>query len=316
MIINILPLQAFAEEREAYYETAAVEETTDDIFGNETEEDDIPQTTVKQEEQAAIIKPVIEKILDDYAREVYQPNAGSDAIDQLGMRAIYGKGKDLKLNKESPTTAAVFNTNLFKYSVSEAVTATIIKMQEMSMEYGYLHGGSSWRSYGNSYAFGVYSDYNEEERHEHYMGTIIDNNYYGPLNRNDAAMKYCIGALTTDIHITEKQRENNVITYGIKIKISDEYNFDGEYGNAENDGFDTDFEDLLTGFGSLINGTLIKSFYWEFITEELTIEVPVFYNCNHVSASYRWEYDFERDLLYTAPTGNFRNIEIVFQSWN
>ncbi|MBQ3008485.1 MAG: hypothetical protein IJD80_02745 [Oscillospiraceae bacterium] len=243
--------------------------------------------SVEKDEHYKAVKAEVEKMVKAYAAEVYMPNAGSDAIEQLLYFSIFSRKPTLKLTRTSPLVAAVWNTVLFQEGLIEGTTDTVFYMQKNGAKTLETKGGVQWRSYGSSYSINGAS-------------SQLKSN----LSANDYAMTYVIGGMAVALDIAETKRNSTSASYVISVKISDDFDFNGEYSGADELGYDATFEKYLTGIGGILGGNLLNEFYWEF-ESKFSIEVPFKYYCNHLTGSYRWEFNAENKNIYAIETNNF-----------
>ena len=241
------------------------------------------------------VRSAVSKVITDYARSIAQDSAASNAVQDMGMHALFKNGAFLKLKEGDAMVASLFNANLFQVATTDGITDAILSMQKYCEPAMCVRGGPHWHAYNDSFSYSAYLGTKRD--YSQYIGSISScktvygsNTFTGGLNSNDTAMQIIVGGLSCNMVITQGQIKNGKAVYSIKMTISDNFDFNSDYAKAEENGYDATLDRVLVKLGQLMDRIAIDTFKWEFV-KDFQIEVPYF--CDHQTGAYCWELDTE-----------------------
>jgi len=271
------------------------------------------------------IKSAAQQLVKDYAAKVNRSEAADEAFEDFLIHGFFGNGRDMILKESDPFVAAIFNSCLMQETLVECIYRTIVLMQELNRSDIFAIGSPGWHDYGYTYYMSAFP--REEDYVRSDDGTIILSNfnkrlgkicdtsynygtdtstgssvYKGPVNRNDEMLELLGGHTALRINFSRVAVKENTASYKLELKLYDNFDFNLNYSDMAEKGFNTTKDQRLKNLGVLISLLGLDEFYWEF-TKEFTIEVP--YECDHSGNSYHWVYDSETSVLRTDVENGF-----------
>lgn len=237
-----------------------------------------------------IIRSAAARLYDDYAAAHSRPNSADGAVEDFLKRSLYGKGTDWALSPNSNTVSTIFGSEVFRESMINVITETLLLMESSGEELFHSYGKTGWHNYYHMYSYlGFRSDWQDYSR---FAGTITDTEliygspaYVGPTNRNDDALELITGDLFVGYTFRRSSVTEESTTYTIDLHLFDNFDFDGNYSHIGEEGFDTSVDSALKGLGKFLAVMLITEFHWYF-KESFTIEIPN--SCSHSAGEYSW----------------------------
>ena len=215
MIVNVLPVKAFAEEEQSLEE---------------------------------IIRPQIEA----FAKSIDQKDADGKAQDILISHGISGGGKKLSVGKSSALTATLMNSELAKEFLTVFCAELIRSAEELNMNEIFGLGALFWQISGtNCYYYKLY-DYNPVVSHNQ-NGEFtfpkdqlkkVGNIYFDKTNGYDKSLKMLAGGVCSDIDLRISEIYDDKIIYDFSVTFMDVFNFDTDNSST--------IEDLLGFIGMLL----------------------------------------------------------------
>ncbi len=248
-----------------------------------------------------IIRSAAEKLYDNYAAAHTRSGSADGAVEDFLKRSLYGKGVDWALSPGSNTVATIFGSEVFRESMINVITETLLLMESSGEDVFHSYGKTGWHNYYHMYSYlGFRNDFQDYDR---FAGTITDTEliygspaYVGPTNRNDDALEIIAGDLFIGYTFRRSSVTQESTTYTIDLHLFDNFDFDGNYNHIGEEGFDTSVDSALKGLGKLLAVMLITEFHWYF-KESFTIEIPN--SCNHTFSHFSWTPGEVNDSYYT-----------------
>ena len=239
--------------------------------------------------QEQTMRAAIRSQFDAFAKPMATPDMDTAAVKQLLGHAAAGKGSFLTVQPNDPVVRTMMNTQQFPRAFEDFVMAALTYMQT-SCEDRLLIGGSvNWHEYKCSYSASVY-EYNSTEdssddiRYGYNLVKVDDLSLAD--NENDKAMFLVAGTVSYRMWITRTRNTGAECTYNVKFRVSDGFDFNGDYSKYAEKGYNTTISELITLTGKLLDHGLIDTYEWSFTTG-LQVTVPSY--CDHSSYDYRWE---------------------------
>ena len=241
--------------------------------------------------------------LEPYVREQYELLAQS--MDRVGAdetalwamvnHALYGRGRDLAFGNNNAMTAVMLNSEMYKETVIEALTAAIERMQTFGLDEMILKGNAGWYDYQLRHYL---TDYGSDGlAHD---GILHESNFTGTLNDNDVAMILVVGSASSRIGLKKVSVTEERVTYDVNFYLADGFDFDNTYEDMEDLGYDVTLAEALTQVGKLLAIGLIDEYQW-YVDATFRITVPN--TCDHHGANYSWIFDGEE--LVSVTDGSF-----------
>lgn len=252
-----------------------------------------------------VLRDTVTRQYDALASSMNWSKIDEAAIKQLLNHAITGKGKHLTLGRNDAVTGAMFNSNLFRSLMIDALVTGTEYMQGNMETKCLLGSGPTWYDYSCKYGVTRY-EYTETKNTKDHVskGSLKKSTEFnGGLNANDQALILVVGTAACRIWMKQTQVTADEVTYHVLVHVKDDFNFDGDYSKAEGKGYDTTLMKLITKLGRLLQFGLVDTFSWESNVEfDLKIPNP----CTHEAASYRWEFQGS-DLVAVSKEGSVKN---------
>ena len=238
-----------------------------------------------------------------FADSVAQSNSHEEAAMALANHAITKKGAALQAGKNHPLTACLYSSNLLRVSLPHMLVTLVQTMQQMDLSTAWGKSGCSWYSYGHTYYCHCYPS--RDDASERYLSNASSSSRYGsggypgPFNAQDETLLWMAGGTYMDIDLHQSAVSAEKVSYKVKIRIYDRFDFNGEYSNVKGD---ATFEKVLTLLGSALGKLMFQEFDWS-STAEFTLTVPN--PCAHGSGNYHWTYDPEGNRMVNDDSGDF-----------
>ena len=224
-----------------------------------------------------------------------------------------GKGEYLTMDESDPLTACIFGAEMFReFFVESMIAATELDQSEALMDLLVGTNSIGWHSYALEYKL-THFEYNDTFDHtddEVHCTLLPYVEYTGAQNDCDDALAMVVGGLSVRFLMHRIASSSDSITYQLDIKMADEFEFNGNYSDAEDKGYDTSTDELINLVGQLLDKGLIDSFSWH---TEVSFQITVPNTCDHSYQSYRWEYN-GTDLESVTSNGNNANPLIRIQT--
>ena len=247
----------------------------------------VPRVQAASEED---LRQSIQAQVEAYAGSIYRKNAADDTVDVMLKQALYGNGKTLHFSRTDAVTAALYESQLLRTCLIENLCVAVPVMLESQTD-AVLFGTDAlgWHDFALEYRVSQYH-YNDTAtaKDDVALARHVPQTFYsGATNGCDKAMVLVVGScqIRIRIHLLEKNFET--ATLRVEVVVSDEFEFDGNYNEAEKMGFDTTFSKLVSALGPLLG---MDEFFWD-STSSFDITVPLYYRCEHRAQNYRWEHN-------------------------
>lgn len=233
------------------------------------------------------LRAAVEKQYDAYAASIYQDNAADKATDQMLKYGFYGNGKTVHMTQKDPFAASLYQSNLFRTFLVEAITVGAQIMQDKNLEKGMFGSDSlSWHDFELEYRISefVYDETPDRKDDRVVSRPVARTVFTGQRNEHDTAMILVVGGSACRIRMTRLERDYVQASYRVEVTVSDEFEFDGNYTYADKMGYDTTFSKLIASLGPLLG---MDEFFWDCVTA-FDITVPLVYSCPHTVGDFRW----------------------------
>ena len=216
--------------------------------------------SAEQESRATI--PSIEEQIRAFAISINQSNADDTAAKALAKHGLSGGGKKLSVGKTHALTATLMNSEMVQQTLIAACMRSSKYMQTTGGRTLYLELTSSWGSWGYAYICYPNANYHADE-------VMFKSNWVkgaSNVNAYDKSLEWMAGSIGADMVINLSAATVEQITYDVKIRFWDRFDFSSDNGDG--------FKDLISGFGAL----LFREFDWE-STVSFSLTVPN--ECKH-----------------------------------
>ena len=251
----------------------------------------IPVEAAGRERRTAIRQVVVEQ-LRDYADSVNQKNADDEAFTDFFGHGLFGFGKNMVLTDESPMTAVLFNSCFMRVVLEEIISEAIITMQDVETGCLYTQGPIGWHSYYYSYSASGYAGESPDTmKYVRLLASSMNSygrdHYRGPKNENDKVLELIAGEIQMELMVKRKEVDGQNAVYEAELTLTDCFDFEGDYDELADKGYDTSTDDRLNNLGKLLTLVGIREFEWS-LNKTLQFEVPL--SCSHATENYRWSF--------------------------
>lgn len=206
---------------------------------------------------------------DAFAASLFLENASSDALTQLLEPALSGEADLLFFGEEDPVTASVFLSDLFRTYFLEAMPQFLSHMEGDRLLAG---GDIGWHDYTMDYHGRIFRWNDTPDTSD---DPLLSQLFYRQHiacepNEYDDVMTLMVGSASVRIRIEKGPVDFSRITYHLTLTVSDAFDFDGDYEDEKDQGFDTGFSDHLNDLGNIWG---LHSFSW-FATAGFDLQLP------------------------------------------
>ena len=226
----------------------------------------------------AVETDTLEQILaeqyDAFAASLFQENASSYALTQLLEPALSGEADTVFFGEEDPVTAAVFLSDLFRTYFLEAMPQFLTHMEGDRLLAG---GDIGWHDYTMDYHGRIFrwNDTPDTADDSLLSQLFYRQNVSCEPNEYDDVLTLMVGSACVRIQMEKGPVDFSRITYQLTLTVSDAIDFDGDYEDEKDQGFDTGFSDHLNDLGNIWG---LHSFTW-YATAGFDLQLPN--NCPH-----------------------------------
>ena len=239
------------------------------------------------------MESIIREQIEAFAKSIDQKNADDTAAKALAKHGISGGGKTLSVGKNHALTATLMNSELMKLALTDACRQTVEYMQTLDEKVLYLDVGGGWNTTRYYYSISrdpkmLETEYLVKLKH----GKDVSANAY------DNSLVWMAGSIGADMEIKERAVGADTITYDVKVRIWDRFDFSTGSGSG--------FKDFISGMGALF----FREFDWD---SAVSFQIKVPNRCDHSIKSYHWTFDSDRWTLDTDITDEFTENEAIPQ---
>lgn len=203
------------------------------------------------------LQEALARQFDNYAASVYQAECEKDALLQLLEPAISGGENPVCFGPEEPVAATVLNAALFRTYLLEALPQFLEYMDAEGLTRLLAGGDVGWHDYTLDYHARVYewNDTPDADDDRELAHLFYRQNVSCETNACDDFLAFLVGTARVRLQI-EKRSD---LSYRLNITVSDDFNFDGNYDEEKDQGFDTGTSDQLNNLGNQLG---LHSFTW------------------------------------------------------
>lgn len=226
----------------------------------------------------------------ELVREQYEAFAQSKratAVDERAMwdmanHALYGRGQDAAFGADSALSAVILNSELYKATVLQALTAAVTQMEWFGSNEMVLYGNAGWYDFRLKHTLAGY------DADEIWRGDMVEEpEYTGEINDCDMALILLVGNATSRIRLRRVEANDVETVYNVDFYVADGFNFDNTYEDMEDLGYDVTLAETLTRIGKLLAIGLIKEYKW-YAEADFQLTIPN--RCSHTGNVYEWEF--------------------------
>ena len=252
------------------------------------------------------VREAVTRQYDAFAATLNKTDIDEAAIRQLLNHAISGNGKHLVMGENDSVTGSMVNSNTFRAFMIDALTLGADMMQDEVLTQCLIGTDSlGWHDFACQYKVTRF-EYNDTKStaDDVSAGALLSMvQFSGTVNANDKAMMLVVGGAKCRIWMKRTQFTADEITYNIQFYVEDNFNFDSDYSDADDKGYDTSLSKLINKVGKLMDYGLLDTYDWE-LSADFDLTVPN--TCDHEAGNYRWEFN-GTDLYSVTTDGNTEN---------